>query len=130
LFLPTSWKRCIQASTASLLPRDLQDAATRNTSYKKLPAKKVFSTTRYSKSPKKETTVDGVTSSVDNTSIASNANFSCTYKISWSSNKAKGRIKNIVFLEFQLVNLPTTHLRISMFLPGRTKFSISMSAPK
>jgi hypothetical protein len=66
------------------------------------------STTRNSKSPMKDATLDDVTKSLDKTSMASDTNFSCTSRFSWRSSKARDGVKDIVFLEFQSINLPTS----------------------
>ena len=109
---------------------ELQDLEEDTAAHKMAPKKGTRSTTRTSKSPHKDTSVDVVATLLDTTSIASDPNFSCTYRFPFSRNKAKDGIKDIVFLEFQSVNLPTSYLRIAKVLPGGMKFAVCMAAPK
>jgi hypothetical protein len=81
------------------------------------------------KSPKKAS-VDDVTQRLENIHIASSANFSCTYVFPWSKHREKDGLKDIVHVEFQTVNLPTSYLRLAKVLPGGMKFATCMAAPK
>ena len=111
--------------------QDLEDnAIVHNLLSCKMPSKKDTRSTRNNKSPQKDNSVDDVTKILDTTSIASGPNFSCTYQFPFSKNKAKDGVKDILFLEFQAVNLPTSYLRIAKVLPGGMKFAICMAAPK
>jgi hypothetical protein len=80
-------------------------------------------------SPKKDS-VDDVIKQLENTALTSSANYSCTYTFPWSRYKEKDGVKDIVHLEFQVCNLPTTYLRLAKVLPGGMKFATCMAAPK
>jgi hypothetical protein len=81
------------------------------------------------KSPKKDS-VDDVMEQLENTTLASSANYSCTYVFPWSQHREKDGVKDIVHVEFQTANLPTSYLRLAKVLPGGMKFATCMAAPK
>ena len=54
----------------------------------------------------------------------------CTYIFPWSKYKEKDGAKDIVHVEFQTCNLPTSYLRLAKVLPGGMKFATCMAAPK
>ncbi|KAL3779512.1 hypothetical protein HJC23_011148 [Cyclotella cryptica] len=80
-------------------------------------------------SPKKAS-VDDVTERLKKASIGSSADFSSKYIFPWSRHRVKDGLKDIVHVEFQAMNLPTTYLRLAKVLPGGTKFATCTAAPK
>ncbi len=48
--------------------------------------------------------------------------------MSW--NTAQDGLKEIVYLDFQTMNLPTSFLRMAKVLPGGTRFGLLMGSPK
>ena len=50
------------------------------------------------KSPKKDS-IDDVTKRLENTALASSANYSCTYIFPWSRHREKDGVEDIVHLE-------------------------------
>ena len=81
------------------------------------------------KSPKKDS-IDDVIERLETTALASSANYSCTYVFPWSKHKEKDGVKDIVHVEFQTANFPTSYLRLAKVLPGGMKFATCMAAPK
>ena len=81
------------------------------------------------KSPKKDS-INDLTKRLENTTLASSANYSCTYIFPWSKHREKDGAKDIVHIEFQTCNLPTIYLRLAKVLPGGMKFATCMAAPK
>ena len=104
----------------------LKDEAKEDMSSKKTAARL---RTTSKKSPKKES-IDDVTDRLERTALASSANYSCTYVFPWSKHKEKDGVKDIVHVEFQTANLPTSYLRLAKVLPGGMKFATCMAAPK
>ena len=103
----------------------LKEEAKQDMSSKKAAAHRTTS----KKSPKKDS-VDDVIDMLETTALASSANYSCTYTFPWSRHREKDGVKDIVHLEFQLCNLPTSYLRLAKVLPGGMKFATCMAAPK
>lgn len=108
------------------------DTTAHNMSSKKMFAKRgTHTTTSNSKSnPNKVVIVGNVTLSLESTLIANDPNFSCTYMLPCSPNKAKEGVKNGMLLEFQRINLSTSFLRVVKVLPGGMKFAICIASPK
>lgn len=78
----------------------------------------------------KNDSVDDVTQRLENTSIACTANYSCTFSFHWSIHKEKDGVKDILYIELQTINLPTSYLRLTNVLSGGMKFASCMAAPK
>jgi hypothetical protein len=56
--------------------------------------------------------------------------YSLSYRFPFSWNTAQDGLKEIVYLDFQTVNLPTSFLRMAKVLPGGWRFGLLMGSPK
>jgi hypothetical protein len=56
--------------------------------------------------------------------------YSTSYVFPMSWNTAQDCLKEIVYLDFQTMNLPTSFLRMAKVLPGGTRFGLVMGSPK
>jgi hypothetical protein len=78
----------------------------------------------------KNDSVDDVIQRLEITSIVCTANYSCTFSFPWSTHKEKDGVKDILYIELQTINLPTSYLRLANVLSGGMMFASCMAAPK
>ena len=83
-----------------------------------------------SKKSLKKDSIDDVTKRLEYTVLISSANYSCTYIFPWRKHMTKNGAKDILQVEFQTCNLPTSYLRLTKFVPCGMKFATCMAAPK
>lgn len=104
-----------------------------------MPPKKVTMTkgrtsSRSPKKPSMSQEVEELTGNFRSASVISIPKtpkcYSTSYEFPMSWNTAQDGLKEIVYLDFQTMNLPTSFLRMAKVLPGGTRFGLLMGSPK
>ncbi len=89
---------------------------------------------RSPKKPKEKDEVEELAENLQQSAVVTKSSppacYSFSYKFPMTWNTAIDGTKEIVYLDFQSVNLPPNFLRMAKVLPGGTRFGLLMGSPR